>query len=688
MNRTTDRWLSLLLALILALSGGFAAAEALPAQEQAEPFGSPWITGVVSGNLPAEAPSPRDDLYLSVNYGELAAHQQDLFYMPMMSAATLQPAVIGMIHDETFTAPGMDQLRIFWQQAADDEALKKEGLDGVMPYISRILAAESLEALNAVLLADDFPFSPYLFMTVTPESLQGRNITYIMPALSLSDNPMLGIEAYDAPVASIGELSAKANRLNMIPKANAVIQLLGFEGQDSAGQAVALYNAEFSYAGFYPRTETLQNAEYGAVAGYMQILPAEEIEKLCSSFPLTKKKKKFGKDVSPAFSIATPDWLSALDALWTEENLDLLKTLTAYKVLIECSSYVSQEIFNQFTRTPLIAEGNAWNACDRAPTFSVLLAQLFAENVLGSGVKDKLTEVTCGLLDEYRKMFSETEWISEETRADAIEKIGSMQLNILGPKDGYMDFSGLQLKSSEEGGTLLGNYLAVKAYRNELDNRLIGQPATADLFWRVSSPSMINCFYDPASNSINILPNFISPLTWWDGITEMEILGGIGTVIGHELGHGFDYTGSQVNGYAVPEPVLHGNDSQEFVARVNAVVDYFNGITILPGFPTDGNRLKVENGADLAGMRAALSLAASREDADLAGFFAMYAKMYVQVVNISFYPAMLMEDTHAPNHLRVNVFSQMMPEYAETFGVTEGDGMYVAPENRLVVWGK
>jgi putative endopeptidase len=87
-------------------------------------------------------------------------------------------------------------------------------------------------------------------------------------------------------------------------------------------------------------------------------------------------------------------------------------------------------------------------------------------------------------------------------------------------------------------------------------------------------------------------------------------------------------------------------------------------------------------------MRVALSLAASQEGMNLKEFFSMYASQYLQVLNISMAPMMLTIDTHAPNYLRVNVICQMMPEYAETYGVTEGDGMYVKPEDRLIVWGK
>ena len=250
--------------------------------------------------------------------------------------------------------------------------------------------------------------------------------------------------------------------------------------------------------------------------------------------------------------------------------------------------------------------------------------------------------------------FFETEWISEETRANALEKLDNMTLNILGPKDGYIDFSGLQLKSSDEGGTLLSNYLAIKKYRNELENAMIGRPA----------------------------------LNWWDGITEMEIIGGLGTVIGHEISHGFDFCGSQFNGYGEPTPILADDDLENFLNRVNQIVAYYDGLTVLPGIATPGNDLKMENTADLMGVKAAAILAASKENADMKTFFEMYAKLYVQVTEYYIAVMFMQLDTHAPNVLRVNVNAQMTPEFYEAFGVQEGDGMYLKPEDRLVVWGK
>ena len=118
-------------------------------------------------------------------------------------------------------------------------------------------------------------------------------------------------------------------------------------------------------------------------------------------------------------------------------------------------------------------------------------------------------------------------------------------MGILEPDGGYYDFSGLKLTPSSEGGTLFSNYLALKACINKQENSLIGKPAKANLAWKACNPLMANCFYDPFSNSVNVLPGFMFSYNCPKDATESQMQGGLGTVIAHEISHAFDYAGSQ-----------------------------------------------------------------------------------------------------------------------------------------------
>jgi hypothetical protein len=109
-------WITALAALVLALAMAFGAfAEALPAEEPAELFGSPWVNSMVTGNLPEPAPDLKDDFYTAVNYDVLAANQGGV-YMPMMSgSAEVEAAVTALLQDESLTGDDIAQLKIFWE---------------------------------------------------------------------------------------------------------------------------------------------------------------------------------------------------------------------------------------------------------------------------------------------------------------------------------------------------------------------------------------------------------------------------------------------------------------------------------------------------------------------------------------------------------------------------------------------
>ena len=164
------------------------------------------------------------------------------------------------------------------------------------------------------------------------------------------------------------------------------------------------------------------------------------------------------------------------------------------------------------------------------------------------------------------------------------------------------------------------------------------------------------------------------------------MMGGLGTVIAHELSHAFDYAGSQCDAYGRGIAFLTEADRETFLGKVKAVEDYYNAITVLPGVNCNGTFLRVENTADLAGMKAA-ALLAKTKGLDLQAFFREIARLYATAVPEAF-ATVLLNDVHALSYLRVNVNLQMVDEFYEAFDVREGDGMYVKPEERLKIWGK
>lgn len=467
--------------------------------------------------------------------------------------------------------------------------------------------------------------------------------------------------------------------------------MTGQSQEDAIAAVMSRIATERAWAVYADSSVHYMAKEYGAYAKDTKSLTLDELAAYCPHFPLKETLKKFGKDNSERYVIIAPQWLTALDEAWTEENLDSLRELIIAKIMLECMPYLDRTGYNEqltalggAAETP---EASAWNACSSVQTFSPLAAKLYAERVLGDTAKERMTTIAKGLLKELRGLISETTWISEDARTRAIAKIDSMKLNILEPEGGYRDYSTLSLLTGEEGGTLLGNYLRIKAWRNETDNALIGTPGLARMVWDAMAPTMTNAFYDPASNSINILPGYLTGGKYTDDKPEIELLAVVGTVIGHEICHGFDFFGSQYDAAAAPNPLFTEADETAFLALVQKVVDYYSTLEVLPGVYEDGNMLKAEAAADLIGVQLALSYARTLGYQDMEPFFGAFARIYAQTSDQNTAMVMMMIDTHPAQYIRVNVNSQMMDEFYETYAVEEGANMYIAPEARLRIWG-
>ena len=127
--------------------------------EEAGP-GTPWVATFETGSLPEEAPDVKDDLYTHYNYDYIASHQGKDITQIASHQNEIKDYALATIKDESKTGHDLEQMRILFNQASDVEALKREGLSGLQPYLDQIDKAESIAQLNEVLASDEFPFSP------------------------------------------------------------------------------------------------------------------------------------------------------------------------------------------------------------------------------------------------------------------------------------------------------------------------------------------------------------------------------------------------------------------------------------------------------------------------------------------------------------------------------------------------
>ena len=166
-----------------------------------------------------------------------------------------------------------------------------------------------------------------------------------------------------------------------------------------------------------------------------------------------------------------------------------------------------------------------------------------------------------------------------------------------------------------------------------------------------------------------------------------EKLGGIGTVIGHEITHGFDSAGAQYNKEGAEEYWMPLEDQMAFNDKCDMVAQYFTTIRPFPGSgPCDGRKIKEEATADMGGIRSTLAVAEKHENFNYDTYFRQYAAIWAEAVGPETEQAAFESDVHPLSYLRVNVTLQQFDEFRETYGIQEGDGMYLAPDQRIAVW--
>jgi putative endopeptidase len=661
------------------------------ASASGELAGKPWVTSIIQGNLPTERPEAKDDLYTHYAYDYLAAHQEQPGSLIEEYATELQTTNIAVIKDASKSNHDLDQLRILFNQAADTETLHKAGLSEVQPYLDRIDKVTSIEEMNALLAADDFPFSPFITAILTQSDMRDVNIVGVFPNLMFSDPFLMGGLLYQDSDDPQTQESLDRSLLMFASDSLMDLLALGMKSEEVGDVFSDISSVEKTYAKYLDYSGKYSQMDFGANADAVSAsyTTLDELCAACPNFPMQQVLDKLGKGGSPRYAAAV-GWVEAFNGVWTNENLDTIKLMARLKVLNETRQYrdpsAMNELLEQEGRPVPDAEAFAYKSCDSLDTFAAVLANTYVNEGLGTNAKDRLTQLTQDLVNTYKELVANTTWVGEESREHIIEKLDHININVLVPTGSYYDYSELELTPVDQGGTLLGNYLKLKQYRLDQESKLVGQPASAAIPWFMIKPTTTNCFYEATSNSINILPGYVTSLLYTSDMSDEELLAGIGFVIGHEISHGFDYTGSQFDAYGTPNPVFADADVNAFIKKTSELASYYKGIEVAPDAMVNGDIVVTEAAADLCGMHAVLELAGKSDAVDYDKFFSSITNPWAQVISASTISTQLL-DSHPLNNLRININAQMFDPIYEKLGVKEGDGMYLAPEQRINVWG-
>jgi len=400
-----------------------------------------------------------------------------------------------------------------------------------------------------------------------------------------------------------------------------------------------------------------------------------------------------------------PSYLEALGELWPTVALDDWKAWLRWRVVLGRSAYLTAEISRanfEFYGTVLSGAPEQRERWKRGVSLVESLVgeevgQLYVEKHFPPSHKARMDALVENLVAAYRVSIEGLEWMTDETKALALVKLGQFTPKI-GYPEKWRDYSQLALSTLD----LLGNIRAGAAFDEDWDWSKIGEPV--DRTEWLMTPQTVNAYYLPTANEI-VFPAAILQPPFFDADADDAVnYGAIGSVIGHEIGHGFDDQGSKFDGTGKLTDWWTQADRDAFMSRAAELIEQFNGYTPKQLEGTEGDHtvngaLTIgENIGDLAGVMIALrayQIACGGDIADapeigghtgLQRYFLGYALCEQIKVRDEALKTRLATDPHSPSEFRVNGIVRNMHAWYDAFDVDAEAPLYLAPEQRVTIW--
>ncbi len=415
----------------------------------------------------------------------------------------------------------------------------------------------------------------------------------------------------------------------------------------------------------------------------------EELQQLYTNVDIPKMLKILRVEGQDKYIVMDVEQAKKINTLLVEENLQALKDYSTFVMLNDTAEYATAACAKLYENMENYLYGITESRGDEF-TWNVLTQQMlpwefgaiYVEENFSAEDKEAVEGMIGQILDEYEKILSRQEWMSEETREKAIRKLETMQIKIGYPDQWPAARDMMQVTPISEGGSLLSNLLvSMQVSIEDSLNRLGTKVDRSE--WDVS-PQTINAMYDPLNNEIIFPAGILQPPFYSRENSYGANLGGIGFVIAHEVSHAFDSTGSLYDEYGNYDVWWSEEELAEYYQMAQKIVEYYDQYE-MGGSHVNGQLTLMENIADLGAMACVASILEGDERA-LDEAFCQMAFNWASKDTDSFMVYQLSTDTHSPNKVRVNAVLSSCDAFYEVYDIKKSDGMYVAPENRVGIW--
>ncbi len=399
----------------------------------------------------------------------------------------------------------------------------------------------------------------------------------------------------------------------------------------------------------------------------------------------------------PSLVFYTPDYLRAVDGIIRDTDLETWKTYLRWNVVNSYSALLDEKLDAQnfaFYGKALSGteeQQEMWRRASATVSGSLgeVVGEVYVERHFPPEAKERMLTLVGNLVNAYEISIKNLDWMGEDTKLEALDKLSKFSPKI-GYPDEWRDYSKLDIEADD----LFGN--AMRSARAEHQRQIDRQEGPVDRGEWGMTPQTVNAYYSPALNQIVFPAAILQPPFFNLEADEAVNYGGIGAVIGHEVGHGFDDQGSTFDGDGALRNWWTDEDRAEFEKRAAVLVAQYSEFAPFDDLNVNGEFTLGENIGDLGGITIALlayQLSLNGEEAPVIDGFTGVQRVFLgfsQVWRRKYRDEELRRriatDPHSPAKYRANGSVRNVPEFYEAFDVQEGDALYLAPEDRVKIW--
>ncbi len=669
---------------VIALSGAFFGTVAL-AQET--PMIAPW--GYPLDALDPET-KPGDDFYRFANGGwldvtEIPSDRTGVGFSTTMRDRN-EERIAAIIADLAEARPSRDsneqRIRDLYRSFLDTDRITSLGLAPIMDDLERVQQLQTHKDVAAAMADPALNLSGPFGASVWIDSKDPENfITWIgHSGLGLPDKSYYERES---------ERLAETREQYLAHIGN----MLGLAGvDDAAAKADAVFGLEKAIAALHWERAERRDAN----RTYNKMDRAALLE-LAPGFQWAAYLESAGLAEADVFVIREKEAFPGLATLFAETPVETWRAYLTMRLLSGFSRYLPPAFDDEgfdFYGKKLSGQAEQRTrekrGVDLVNNFlDQAVGEIYIERYFPEESKTQMTELFENVRSALRTRIENLTWMTPETKVRALEKLDKMTAKIAYP-DKWRDFSGLHIRAND----LIGNVKRVREFDAARDVARLGQPVDkAEWF---TGPQTVNAFYSPSRNEAFIPAGYIqSPL--FDPNADPALnYGAIGSIVGHEIGHGFDDQGSKYDGDGFLADWWSEEDRAAFDALGDRLAEQFSKYEALPGLFVNGRQTLGENIGDLAGVVVAYHAYLLSLDGDeppvLDGFTGpqrvflgrAQARRFKQTEESM--RQRLLSAPHSPMDLRVNGMVVNIDEWYEAFDVEPGDAMYLPPEDRVYIW--